>query len=333
MNVRFLKNSDPRFHFVEARAKWFFWLTMIAILGLSGLAMWRLEWFRPVQRVVLVANSGEGIQPGMPVQLSGFRIGSVRELQLERADRVRIGVDLFREYAKYVRRDSQASVASGSLIGDRYISLTPGSAFAPLVSEGDELTLITENSISKMVEAVKDEVRPLIVELRETVKYLNDPEGDLRASIRQFRSITSVLEKDLPATMTESRGAVKRFDELCQELSDPNKSLLQGLAKLDASATTLSKDLPGLMEQFGQSLDKIDGVADDTKKLMKDADKVVLDMDKMVSGAAPAVPGMVKKGGEAVRKADDVLNAVRGMWPIRKGVPQERERLLHAESE
>jgi phospholipid/cholesterol/gamma-HCH transport system substrate-binding protein len=333
MNVRFLRNSDPRFHFVEARAKWFFWLSMIAVMALSGLAMWRLEWFRPVQRLVLVAPSGEGIQPGMPVQLSGFRIGAVKDLQLERADRVRIRVDLFREYAGYVRKDSQASVASGSLIGDRYIALTPGTATSPLVAADDELTLATENSIGRMVEALKDEVRPLIVELRETVKYLNDPEGDLRVSIRQFRSITSVLDKDLPATMAESRGAVKRFDELCSELSDPGKPLLQGLTKLDASATVLNKDLPGLMERFGQSLDKLSGAADDTKKLMKDADKVVMDLDKMVAGAAPAVPGMVKKGGEAVRKADDVINAVRGMWPIRKGVPPEREHLLHVESE
>jgi len=302
-------------------------------MALSGLAMWRLEWFRPVQRLVLVAPSGDGIQPGMPVQLSGFRIGAVKDLQLERADRVRIRVDLFREYARYVRKDSQASVASGSLIGDKYISLTPGTAAASLVSDGDELTLATENSIGRMVEAVKDEVRPLIMELRETVKYLNDPDGDLRASIKQFRAITSVLEKDLPATMTESRGAVKRFDELCAELSDPNKSLLQGLSKMDATATVLNKDLPGLMEQFGKDLDKLSVVADDTKKLMKDADKVVTDLDKMVAGAAPAVPGMVKKGGEAVRKADDVINAVRGMWPIRKGVPREREHLLHVESE
>lgn len=333
MNVRFLRNSDPRFHFVETRAKWFFGLSVITIMVLSGLAMWRLEWFRPVQGLVLVASSGDGIQPGMPVQLSGFRIGMVKDLQLERADCVRIRVNLFRQYAQYVRKDSQASVASGGLIGDKYISLTPGTAASPLVADGDELTLATENSIGRMVEAVKNEVRPLITELRETVKYLNDPEGDLRASIRQFRSITSVLEKDLPATMADSRGAVKRFDELCTELSGPDKPLFQGLSKMDAGATVFSKDLPGLMERFGKGLDKLDGAADDTRKLMRDADKMVLDLDKIVAGAAPAVPGMVKKGGDAVRKADDIINAVRGMWPIRKGVPTERERLLHVESE
>lgn len=334
MSSRYLRNTDPRFHWIELRSRWFLGLALAAILGVVAVAMWRLEWFRPVQRLDLRAMSGEGIQRGMPVKLSGFRIGKVTSVELEQANRVRVKVDLFKEYAPHIRRDSQAVVSAGSsLIGDRFIAMTAGSQVAPAVSEGDELALSEEQSISKMVETIKEEIRPVLDDVREIVGYLNDPQGDFKTSLGQIRSVTGSLDADVPLLLDETRGGVKRFDEWLAGLQDPAQPLQKSLVQIDETSAALRKDLPEILRKLDNAATTLDAATGDARKFLQDADGVVADVRAAVKENAPRIPPLLNEGQATVRDAGDVARSVKNMWPVKGGVPETKEKVLRAESE
>ena len=334
MSARYLRNTDPRFHWIEMRSRWFLLLGVIAILGLVAAAMWRLEWFRPVQRLDLVTSSGEGIQRGMPVKLSGFRIGKVAAVDLEKADTVRVRIDLFKEYAGLIRKDAQAVVsAGGSLIGDRFISMTPGTSEAAPVADGDSIVLNEEKSISKMVETIRDEMRPVLVDVREIVSYLNNPEGDFKTTIARIRSVSTSLDTGIPGLLADTRESVNHFDELVVSLKDPDKPLQKSLVEVEATTRQVNQDLPALMRKLDDAAGRLDVAVEDARRVLHNIDGGVGEVRGVVRENAPVVPKLLNEGRATVRDAGDVARSVKNMWPVKEGVPDNKEKTLHAESE
>jgi phospholipid/cholesterol/gamma-HCH transport system substrate-binding protein len=124
--MKFLRNTDPRFHLVETRARFFIFGAVAGFIGLVAFVIWKQEVFRSSRVINLIAASSQGVQKGMAARLSGFRIGKVGNVELEGENRVRVTLEVFSEYAHFLRADSMASIASESLIGDRFIDITAG---------------------------------------------------------------------------------------------------------------------------------------------------------------------------------------------------------------
>lgn len=158
--MQFLKTTDPRFHLVETRARWFIFVAVVGILGLIGFVIWKQELFRPSLRIHLSASSSQGVHRGMAVRLSGFRIGKISSVELEKENRVRVDMDVFSEYAHFLRRNSVANVASESLLGDRFIEISAGTDQSGQLEKGDTLPLLPEKSMASLMENLKDEIHP-----------------------------------------------------------------------------------------------------------------------------------------------------------------------------
>jgi ABC-type transporter Mla subunit MlaD len=212
--MQFLKNTDPRFHLVETRARFFIFIAVAGLVGLAAFVIWKQEIFRSSRRIDLMATSSQGIQRGMAARLSGFRIGKVGDVELEGENRVRVNLEVFSEYAHFLRGNSVATIASESLIGDRFIDITAGSANAPELKDGDTLPLSPEKSIGTLVESLKDEIRPAVVETREIISFLNDPKGDFKLTLASLRIVSESLKSDVPKIMQDTQKAAQQGTEL-----------------------------------------------------------------------------------------------------------------------
>ncbi len=83
-----------------------------------------------------------GLQAGNPVQLNGVDVGSVKRVLLspdpaEQRLQVELAVD--ERYRARIRQDSQASIRTLGLLGDKYIEITAGSTAAPQLPPGGEI--------------------------------------------------------------------------------------------------------------------------------------------------------------------------------------------------
>ena len=331
--MEFLKNTDPRFHLVETRVKWFIFLAVAGVVGLIAFVVWKQEFFRPARRVYLVAQSSQGVQKGMAARLSGFRIGKVTGVELEHENRVKITLDIFREYARFVRRDSRAEVRSESLIGDRFIEIRSGTAAMPELQEGETLALEPEKSITTLMESLKDELRPAVTDVREIIAYLNNPDGDLKTTMHHVRELSTTLRDAVPKTLADIRSTAGDGSTLFQRLNKDDESLWKALVSLREVTKELREEVPPLLEKLDTGISAFGEAADSTKQVMADAIAVIGEVDKVVQQAGPEVPKLVKQGTETVKKADDVVTAVKGMWPVSKGVPKEEEQTLKPRTE
>ena len=165
--TQFLKNTDPRFHLVELRSKTFAFLILAILLGIVGFAAFKQEWFRPVKHYWMVAETSEGLQQGMSVRLSGFRIGRVQKIELVANREVRVDFEIFEEYTGYIRQETRAKLRGENLIGDRFIELGIDSDKddSALLPEGSEIAYQRGKTIDEMVESLENQFTPILTGL------------------------------------------------------------------------------------------------------------------------------------------------------------------------
>jgi len=320
--ARYLKNTDPRFHLVAVQARWTLRILIVLILAITALTVWHQEWFRPSQNVMFTAPSSEGLAPGITIRLSGFRIGKVKSVTLTGPGQVRIDGIVFEKYAGYLGADSTATLRSENLISDRFIELSPGTDPTALpLSEDVPLALQAEPGIGAMVDAFREELRPVINEIAEITRYLNDPEGDLKSSITHIRNTTNTLDKEIGPTLISARSTITKLEELVAEFQNPKGSLQQSIISVETLAESLDTQLTDLIQEF-------DTAANTATEMFKHLDGVIDQIEIFVQQTGPEIPPMVRQSREAIDKTDEIIGSVKSMWPLRNAIPPDGEKTL-----
>ncbi len=95
--------------------------------------------------VVARFDSAEGLRPGADVKMSGIRVGQIKSMELEKESYFAV-VAMEIDEAVQLPDDSSAEIISESLLGGRYLSLTPG-ASDKFLGEGGEVRF-TQSPVS-----------------------------------------------------------------------------------------------------------------------------------------------------------------------------------------
>jgi phospholipid/cholesterol/gamma-HCH transport system substrate-binding protein len=90
-------------------------------------------------------RSADGITVGTDVRLAGINVGTVTGLDLDPAS-YRAKVTFTVDGALQIPADSDAKIASESLLGGNYLEITPG-ASEDMLADGDEI-VNTQGSVS-----------------------------------------------------------------------------------------------------------------------------------------------------------------------------------------
>lgn len=335
---RFLKNTDPRFHLIELRSKAFIFVILLVILGIIGFTVWKQEWFRPVKKYYVIADTSEGLQKGMSVRLSGFRIGKAEKIVLEGPGKVRVDIRVFTEYAHYIRQEALTKVRGENLIGDRFIEvkLEDQAGISPELPEGSRIDFERSKSIEDVVAVLEAKFTPIVDGLGELAVTLPKTAKRLDETVEQATGLLTDLrseEGDLMSGLATFSEAINEINELAVTLRSDDGGIMEGIASFNSAADTLNTKLGPLVDDLKAGAETLKGAAGEAEALFANTNAMIDDIDDAVDKSMPEVPGMVKKGSDAVEKADDVIDSVRNMWPIRRGKKDKGEDILRTGSD
>lgn len=133
----------------------FFVLLGLLCVGYLTIKLGRMELFNSSGYTVTASfASVSGLRTGAEVEIAGVPVGRVKSIRLDdKTDRA--VVELLLNENVHLTDDVIASVKTSGLIGDKYISLEPGGAGAPLENGGEimdtESAVDIEELISKYV--------------------------------------------------------------------------------------------------------------------------------------------------------------------------------------
>ncbi len=305
-------DQDPRFRRLEAVVGAFAIGAVAAVVALFVYIGSENDLFAERYHIRFRTATGTGLQKGLPVKLSGFRIGRIRELSLDEQAMMVVRMKIDRKYSKWIRTDSTATLFKEGLVGDSVIKISVGSAELPALANDDFIPFEEEKGLNDIALEISDSVKTVLAEVRQTVAYINDPQGDVKTALSNVQRLTANLE--------ETR---RRADGLLLAATDNVGRVGPLLDNLSAAVDNVNRRLPPLLDNVSKRLpvllDRVEGT-------LSNAEKATQELRKAAEQAAPRVTPLLTGAEELVADTDDVVKGVKRMWPFRKHIPQGNER-------
>ncbi len=169
-----------------------FVLIGLAIMALAIFYVTGGGTFSPKYRLTTYLPEVEGLQVGAPVSLSGVQVGNVESIALnqnpqDKVHNIAITMRIEKKFQDNIRTDSQASLVTQGLLGDRYVSITRGINGTPL-QNGSTVPSQEEKAIQQIVARG--------VELEENLGALANDVSEIVADVKKGRGTLGKLLTD-----------------------------------------------------------------------------------------------------------------------------------------
>ena len=225
-----LHDDDARFKGLEKKIGLF---VIIALLGivLTVVAVGiQHDVFSPKTRLFFVTDSGQSIDEGMAVKLSGFDIGKVEKLELTDDAKVRVTLSILRGYMKWVKSDSKARLIKEGVIGANVIEITPGSDKEKSLEHDTQIAFERERGLGQVVDQLYAEVIPLIDDLKRVARRADTLlaglpatqqklDDTLSSAKKNFENLEKVTASDLPAMTRKGRETIEGAKKVVDSVS------------------------------------------------------------------------------------------------------------------
>lgn len=212
--------------------------------------------FEPQITVSLRIPDAAGLQVGAAVRVAGVEVGQVGELTLDHDVAV---ATLRLDTAAALRRDATARIRARSVLGEKYVELTPVSREAAPLVDGDTLTVdAPQVEIDEMVGAVGPLLEAVDAEqLGRALDALagavaDDPDRATRVLVDLEAAIAAGRDgaARLPPLLDHAEGTLTRVDRLVGSLERRAAEAERPLAEAGA----LVDDLRGLTDPLEETV-------------------------------------------------------------------------------
>jgi phospholipid/cholesterol/gamma-HCH transport system substrate-binding protein len=320
------EDRDSRFRRLEIKTGL---LVLIALTGVVLLVIFlgvERGYFTKKFSIHFVTDSISGLSKGMPVKLSGFKIGRVKGFEFIEGAKVKVTAVINRKHQMWLRAGSKARLSKVGYIGESYIEITVGDSGGPLLDEGD----LIPYEITGGVEEIIKEALPVLDEVREIIHYINDPEGDIKVTIGNIRDLSSDLletKAQLQEGIADAAGAVKKLNSIVGKFDEKGEAVMN-------SAKRAFENIEEMSMRFAPTMEKIELIAgqaeEATRGLPETARKIegIVDDVKVLTGGladnAPGINRMISDAEEAASGGKEIVRGVKKSWPVRLMLPPKK---------
>ena len=167
--------------------------------------------FNPVFKITSTFHNVGGLQIGNNVRFSGINVGTVDNIVIINDSTVRADLIVKAEVRQFIKSDCIVSIGSEGVIGDKLITISQGSANAPLVKEGQRLVSIEPvetDAIMASLRVTAGNAEVITQQLAEIMTKINSGGGTLGRLIQD-----KTLAENLNNTVLNLKKSSKSLDE------------------------------------------------------------------------------------------------------------------------
>lgn len=167
--------------------------------------------FTPTFKVSTVFTNVSGLKVGNNVRFSGINVGTINAVQITSDTTVRVDLIIQKDVQKFIRKDSKTTIGSDGLMGDKVMTITPGSSDQAQAEENDFLLSEVPTSMDDIIASAKVSA--------ENIEVITDQLALITYDINHGKGIISKMIKDekfastLNTTMSNLQQGTKALGE------------------------------------------------------------------------------------------------------------------------
>lgn len=329
--------SPPRrFAGIERKVNRFFVVASAGIVGVLLLVGYKQGLFVSHTPLYFHTADAIGIGKGTTVKLLGLQVGAVKNMAL--ADhRVKVEMAIANEYLPRIPKGSHIKLAREGYVGGASLQIIPrtGSGPAQPVTAGDEMEFVTSHTIVETIDDIKNQVAPLVSDVRGMLADFNRPDGDYRKSfaatrelLEQLQAATQEARRLLRDTDRTAHAAEAAFGSVARVGAQAEQELPVVAGKLASTLDTFAEVAAQVRETTRKNGEALHETLQQTPALVRQGTDLVREGRELVRDGR----GFVREGSELVRDGREIVGAVRNTWPIRTLVEAPGTRTLPLDS-
>ena len=173
-----------------------------------------------------------GLKIGNNVRFSGIDVGTVEDIAFVSDSAVVVHLVVKEEVHKYIKSDALASIGSDGLMGDKVLTISPGTSSNKVVKDNGIIASTRAIEIEDLMKGLKksiDNAAVITTELASFTSKMNNPNSVLSKLVNDEK-----LGKSIDASLKNVEHATKELTEI--EAAAKNNFLLKGYFKKQKKA-------------------------------------------------------------------------------------------------
>ncbi len=290
-----IKHKDPRFIFLKGKIVIFIIVALVGALSFLYFAGKQRGLFTKTENFYCVVSKATGVYTGMSVRLSGFKIGRVQNMELMDDGFVRITLSIEDKHTKWFREGTVAILTKEGFIGEYYIEILPGQG--ALIKPKQTIKFFRHSGIEEIAAELKGEISEILKGIKETINYVNEPQGDIKKSIHNIEKISQNLVD-----------TTNKLNFLLDDIKDKTPSIL-------AKSENTIEELTELIKSLQNSAKHLNEITSNFNEITKKDLTLIIEQTK-----------------RSMEDLDEILTSIKGIWPIREGIKKRDIKPLEADS-
>lgn len=203
----------------------------VFLLMLSIMALGNSESiFSRTHRHIVRFASVDGLITGAKTVVGGLAVGSVSKIELDPATRnIAVTLSVESKYASWLRKDSEAEIATQGVLGDKYIVLTMGTPESPELPNGEEIPMRAGKDFSQFLskgDQLLVSINSIAGSLDRILKEFEAGNksstlfGGLASTAKNLAGVTEKLNGQLEGDSLKN--ALKAFNSILQKIDRGN---------------------------------------------------------------------------------------------------------------
>jgi phospholipid/cholesterol/gamma-HCH transport system substrate-binding protein len=287
---------------------------LVGVLAVAAVISWKQELFVSRTPIFAFTDSAIGMTKGMPVKVFGLTVGSVGDIEIvpgtpgSGSSRVRVRFDISSEYLQHVHRDSRARLTREALVGQSLIEIVPGAAQSRPVAKNEVIAFERSKSLGELSEELNKALAPVLVQVKEAIGELRNPEGQVQKSMAQMNALMQELpetNRRLQSLMATTERAVGTADKAVARSAAKAETAMEQIEK---TAGAISTATPGILLKIDRAAESVARTSEAARKLSEDSSR--------------RLPLLIDDGTTLVRDASDMMTGAKQSWPLRIMLPQ-----------
>jgi phospholipid/cholesterol/gamma-HCH transport system substrate-binding protein len=200
-----------------------------------------------------------GLKVGNNVRFSGINVGTVDEIHLVTDSSVVVVLVLQKDVQKFIKTDAIASIGSDGLMGDKVLTISPGTSSSKIVEDDDFIASKAALEMEDLMKSVKTSVDNAGLITGELAKFTSNMNNENGALSRLMND--QELANSLNKTLVNLESSSNQFSKFTTSMNNGKGALSKLVTdekfarKLDSTMSNLESGTKGLSENMEAAKD------------------------------------------------------------------------------
>jgi phospholipid/cholesterol/gamma-HCH transport system substrate-binding protein len=218
--------------------------------------------FNPVFKITATFSNVSGLKVGNNVRFSGINVGVVDNIKILNDTTVSVEMLIRKDVQQFLKSDSEASIGSSGIIGDRIIMIAQGGNDSPIVEDGQRILSkepIEPDAIIESLQFTSGHVEVVAQELAEILINLNSGQGMLGRLLQD-----STMAENVNQTVANFKKSSEGLDQTIESMRINMVDFMNSLQVTAEKTEVASNQLGEIMMKINQGEGTIGMLVQDT---------------------------------------------------------------------